>query len=72
MPTINMIATGENITTLRVNAGLSVRELQDIFGFGSANTIYKWQRGESMPTVDNLVILANLFSTTIDNILIVA
>ena len=37
MPTIDMAATGMNITRLRINAGLSVKDLADIFGFDIAD-----------------------------------
>lgn len=70
LPVINMTATGNNITRLRKNAGLSVRDLQDIFGFSTPQAIYKWQRGTAMPTVDNLVVLASVFGVRIDDILI--
>ena len=33
IPVIDMAATGINITRLRVNAGLTVKDLQDIFRF---------------------------------------
>ena len=65
-----MTATGINITRLRVNAGLTVKDLQDIFGFSTPQAIYKWQRGTALPTVDNLVILAAIFGVKIDDILI--
>ncbi|MBO4360413.1 MAG: helix-turn-helix transcriptional regulator [Eubacteriaceae bacterium] len=71
IPVIDMAATGINITRLRVCAGLSVRDLQDIFGFATPQAIYKWQRGIALPTVDNLVILAAVFGTAIDDILVV-
>ena len=45
MPVIDMTATGINITRLRVNAGLTVKDLQKIFGFSTPQAIYKWQRG---------------------------
>ena len=32
IPTIDMVATGKNIAALRTAAGLTVRDLQDIFG----------------------------------------
>lgn len=70
LPVINMTATGNNITQLRKNAGLSVRDLQDIFGFSTPQAIYKWQRGTAMPTVDNLVVLASVFGVRIDDILV--
>lgn len=45
MPTIDMVATGRNIMRLREVAGLTVRDLQDIFGFATPQAIYKWQHG---------------------------
>ena len=70
MPTIDMVATGRNIMRLREVAGLNVRDLQDIFGFATPQAIYKWQHGTAMPTIDNLVVLAKIFQTTIDNIIV--
>lgn len=35
MPAIDMVATGKNIMCLREAAGLTVRDLQDIFGFAT-------------------------------------
>lgn len=60
IPTIDMVATGKNIERLRNEAGLSVRDLQDVFGFSTPQAIYKWQHGTAMPTIDNLVVLAAL------------
>ena len=70
IPVIDMTATGINITRLRANAGITVRDLQDIFGFNTPQAIYKWQRGTALPTVDNLVVLAAVFGVRIDDILI--
>ena len=66
-----MVATGKNIERLRKNAGISVRDLQDVFGFGTPQAIYKWQHGTAMPTIDNLVVLADVLQVRIDDILIV-
>ncbi len=70
IPVIDMAATGVNITRMRRNAGMTVRELQDIFGFSTPQAIYKWQRGETMPTIDNLVVLAAVFGVTVDELLV--
>jgi len=70
LPTIDMPATGNNILTMRRNAGLSVQDLQNIFGFSTPQAIYKWQRGDTMPTLDNLVVLASVFNTTMDAIVV--
>lgn len=70
MPTIDMVKTGENIVNLRQQAGLSVRDLQEIFGFATPQAIYKWQHGTAMPTIDNLVVLAAVLNVHMDDILV--
>lgn len=67
IPVIDMTATGINITRMRINAGLTVKDLQDIFGFSTPQAIYKWQRGTALPTVDNLVVLATVIGVRIDD-----
>lgn len=71
MPTIDLVATGINISRLREDAGMTVRDLQEIFGFATPQAIYKWQHGTAMPTIDNLVVLAQVLDVTIDEILVV-
>lgn len=71
IPTIDMVATGRNITRLREMAGLSVRDLQEVFGFATPQAIYKWQHGTAMPTIDNLVVLAAVFCVTMDDIVVI-
>lgn len=71
MPTIDMVATGRNIARLREAAGLTVRDLQDIFGFATPQAIYKWQHGTAMPTIDNLVVLATVLEVPMDAIIVV-
>ena len=71
MPFINTAATGRNIDRLRAEAGLSVRDIQMVFGFATPQAIYKWIHGTSMPTIDNLVILAAMLGVTLDEIVVV-
>ncbi|MBQ1776524.1 MAG: helix-turn-helix transcriptional regulator [Acidaminococcaceae bacterium] len=68
IPVIDVTATGTNIARLRANAGLTVKDLQDVFGFNTPQAIYKWQRGTALPTVDNLVVLAAVFGVRLDDI----
>lgn len=70
LPSINLAATGIRITQLRQQSGLTVRDLQDIFGFNTPQAIYRWQRGVTLPTLDNLVVLATVFGTTLDAIVV--
>lgn len=70
IPTIDMIGTGQNICRLRLEAGFSVKELQDIFGFSTPQAIYKWQHGTALPTIDNLIVLAAVLGVKVDDILV--
>lgn len=71
VPVIDMKRTGRNIEMLRERAGVSVKEIQDILGFASTHAIYKWQRGESLPTLDNIVTLSSILNVKIEDILII-
>ena len=71
LPVIDMVKTGQNIGRLRKQAGLSVRDLQDIFGFATPQAIYKWQQGAALPTLDNLVVLAAVLQVRMDDILVI-
>ncbi len=69
-PVIDLAATGDNIRRLRMERGLTVKDLQNYFGFEEPRAIYKWQKGESLPTVDNLYALGNLLDVPMDQILV--
>ena len=71
IPAIDMAKTGQNIVILRKQAGLSVKDIQDVFGFSTPQAIYKWQQGLALPTIDNLVVLAALLGVKVDDILVV-
>ena len=71
MPFVNTGATGQNINRMRIAAGMSVKDMQMVFGFTTPQAIYKWIHGTAMPTIDNLVILAKMFGVTMDDIVAV-
>ena len=70
VPVIDMAATGKNIYRLREAAGLSVKDLQARMELASLQAIYKWQHGTTLPSVDNLVILANVLDVHMEDILV--
>ena len=71
IPFVDTVATGRNIDRLRTAAGMSVKDMQMVFGFATPQAIYKWIHGTSMPTIDNLVILAAMLGVTLDEIVVV-
>ena len=69
-PVINLKGTGSNIEKCRRDAGLSVRDLQTYFGFEYPQAIYKWQHGECLPTVDNLLALSRILEVRMEDLLV--
>lgn len=68
-PVIDMKATGARIVELRKKNHLRVEDISRFMGFETGQAVYKWQRGESLPSVDNLFALSRLFGTSVDDIL---
>lgn len=71
VPTIDIVQTGANIKALRKAAGIKVKDVADTLGV-STQAVAKWQAGTALPTIDNLVILAAMLDTKIDDILVIA
>ena len=69
VPVVDMKLTGQNIASLRVQRGISVRDLQQMLGIATPQAIYKWQRGETLPTIENLAALACILDVSIEEIL---
>ena len=70
-PVINMRKTGENIRALREKNGMSAKDLGEILGFSSAQAVYKWQWGQTLPDLSNLLIMAKLWDVSVEDILVV-
>ena len=71
VPVVDMKLTGQNIASLRIKRGISVREMQHLLGFTTPQSIYKWQRGETLPTIESLAALACILDVAMDDILAV-
>ena len=69
-PVIDPVATGKNIAQLRKARGLTVRDLQNWFGFEEPRAIYKWQQGQTLPSIDNLYALSAILGVPMDEILV--
>lgn len=70
MKVVDRRMTGRKINNLMIQKGISVLRLQDMMELESAQSIYKWLAGETLPTVDKLVKLSQIFDCTIDDIVV--
>lgn len=71
MPVIDVAATGANIKNIMRTKGFKVADVQARCGFNTPQAIFKWMRGDSVPTIDNMIIIADMFGVTIDQIIVV-
>ena len=69
MTVIDMAATGQNIRTMRVAAGMTIRDVMNVCGV-SAAAVTKWQSGGAVPSIDNMVILAAAWGVKLDDIVV--
>ena len=70
MAVIDPAATGANIKAIAKARGMKIADIQDAFGFNTPQAIFKWFRGDAMPTIDNMVIMADMFGVKIDDIIV--
>jgi len=65
---IDQEETGQNIQHLMHRKGLKVRDVQEACGLEKPQAVYKWIHGQSLPSIDNLLILAKIFGSTVEGI----
>ena len=70
MEVINIEETGKNIKNIFKERNYKIKDIQDIFGFNTPQAIYKWFRGEAIPSIDNLIIISSICNIKIDDIII--
>ena len=68
---IDMKKTGQRIAQAMKEQGVTVRQIQNVFGFEAPNAIYRWLRGSALPTIDHLVILAHTLEVCVDDLLVI-
>ena len=67
---IDAEATGERIWELRKENKLTVEKLSELVGTSDPRALYKWRRGVTLPSLDNLIALAEIFRTPVDDIIV--
>ena len=69
IPVIDKKKTGIHLRRLMDERGLSVKDVQQYLGLGSVQSVYHWLNGLSMPTIDNMYALSELFQMPVDDML---
>ena len=67
IPIIDKRQTGINLRKLMDARGYTVKDVQQYLELGSVQSVYHWLNGLSMPSIDNLYALSELFQIPIDD-----
>lgn len=65
---VDYIASGRKIKAQMSISGMSADEVTQALGYSDRSTVYRWLRGETMPSYENLVNLAILFKCKIKDL----
>ena len=67
---IDMKKTGKQIHSLILVNGFTVGEISDYMGFSSNRSVYKWFSGQTLPSIESLVLLADLMKVPVDDLIV--
>ncbi len=66
----DMLMTGQLIKRLVSEGGYSVGDVQKKLGLSCPQPIYRWYKGQNMPSVDNLLALSQMLGIHMEDMLI--
>ena len=65
-PLINMRETGANLRRIMDMRDFTVKDVQEYLGLSCVQSVYRWIKGATMPSVDNLYALSELLQVPMD------
>ena len=68
-PTIDRKKTGQRIKEYMLMESLTAEDVRQFLGLGSVQSVYHWLEGKSLPSLDNLYALSQLFDVIVDDII---
>ena len=69
---IDIVLTGKKIHSVMNEKGYSVKELQETLNLSCPQPVYRWIRGYTLPSVDNLYRLHKIFGVHMEDMIIEA
>ena len=65
-----MIMTGQILKNNIKKCGYTVREIQKLLNLSCPQPIYRWMRGRTMPSLDNLYMLSSILGVHMEDLLL--
>lgn len=70
MVKISRTETGKRIRKLIVERGMTARDVQEAMNLDSPQAVYRWMYGDTLPSLENAVLLGQLLEIPLDAILV--
>ena len=67
---LDLVLTGQRIRSVISENGYSVKEVQEILNLACPQSIYRWMKGYTFPSIDNLYMLSKLFCVHMEDLLV--
>lgn len=70
MTIIDLYETGGKLRAQRLKNGMSAAYVSDALGLSTRTALYKWEKGDSLPTVDHLLDLMHIYKCSLDDLVV--
>lgn len=68
--TLDVVLTGKRIDSIIRKNECSIKELQEILNLSCPQSIYRWVRGKTLPSIDNLYMMSRIFEVHMEDMLV--
>lgn len=69
-PVIQLMQTGKKLREARKARGIKVSTICNYMGGISEQAVYKWERGDCLPSIDNLLALSHFYNVRMDELIV--
>ncbi len=69
MLVINKFVTGIRMREARIRSGMTVKEVRAALNIARETTIYEWESGKFLPSIEHFYQLSQLYHTSIEGFL---
>lgn len=67
---LDAILSGQKIHGRILQSGYSIKEIQNMLGLECPQSVYRWLKGRSMPSIDNLYMLSQILDVHMEDLLV--
>ncbi len=67
---LDVILTGQKLDSAIKQSGYSIKELQEMLGLSCPQPIYRWIKGRTLPSIDNLYMLSRILGVHMEDLLV--